>query len=78
MEQGKRVPDAEKATIQKHKDCLFVSYQINGYKDARTEDRILRHSFKPEILRRAGNDDQCEFLLVQDQLKAHKCASALR
>ena len=76
MEQGKRVPAAEKNIIQKYRDTIFVSYQSSGYKDERTEVRILRNTFKPETVRRSNNQDT-EFLLVQDQLATHKCKSAL-
>src|SRR6185312_13149780 len=76
METGKRVSRLEKQVIDKYRETVFVSYQLNGYKDTRTELRILRNSFKPEITKRAGGTD-AEFLLVQDQLKVHKCAAAL-
>jgi hypothetical protein len=77
MENGKRVPELEKSAIERHKNVLYVSYQSNGYKDERTELRILRNCFKAEILKRSGNSNM-EFVLVQDQLKSHKCDSALK
>jgi hypothetical protein len=77
MEQGKRVSEQEKRTIEKFKDTVFVSYQSCGYKDERTEIRILKNAFRMETVKRSNEMNVAEFVLVQDQLKAHKCSSAL-
>jgi hypothetical protein len=72
MERGLRVSALEKQAIQTHKPEVFVSYQRSGYKDSRTELRILQNVFKAETEKRAG-----EFVLIQDQLKTHKIKAAL-
>jgi hypothetical protein len=78
MEGGKRVSRAEKEVINLHKDSVFVSYQQNGYKDERTELRILRHVYKKEITKRSAGNLRCEYLLIQDQLAAHKTVDVLK
>jgi hypothetical protein len=78
MENGKRVSKEEKALIEKYKQEVFVSYQPSGYKDDRTEARILSNVFKGEIRKRSSGDLAMQFLLIEDQLKSHKSKNALK
>jgi hypothetical protein len=72
MERGIRVSKDEQAMITLHNATVFVSYQRNGYKDERTELRILEHVYKEAT--RIPNGP--EFLLIQDQLTSHKTSSS--
>jgi hypothetical protein len=77
MENGLRVPSAEKRAITAASDCVFVSYQPSAYKDERTELRILNGIWKvhTDAVKREPKD---EFLLIQDGLSSHQCDSALK
>lgn len=75
--EGGILSTGEKEAIKQHEASVFVSYQPKGYKDERTEIRILQNVYKKEVKNRATEKIQ-EFLLIQDNLAAHKTQSALK
>ncbi len=74
---GKAVKDAEKTVMENHKKFVKVLWQENAWNSVDTEKEVLKSIWKPYTDKMIKKDPKAEFLMIQDNLRAHKHADVL-